>query len=294
MDSGEIPESESTKKGFHYVLLRLILTLVFPILAFFSVSLLIGVVAILFLELSVSSSMIVPSQCKIVSSSVDIRSSKVCELGVLNYKAKRVFYPFERSKFRCRYDYYWACVFKVMLFRLVIVALESAMYFLSLIPMYHFNKFQVEYTDHSIGQTRLALAEAPNEALPLNCRPNFGAAWLTKHKFKVNETYDCWYTSGISKVSLYRDGFFSCHVKDPSTIEMIRRYLILAPAVSNESTSGAGGPLLMGRRHKATSYLNKVAPPSKGEFPFRGHHLDPREAIDNVVVGGQQRRWLIL
>ncbi|KAL5794589.1 hypothetical protein ACOSP7_003183 [Xanthoceras sorbifolium] len=198
MDSGEIPESESTKKGFHYVLLRLILTLVFPILAFFSVSLLIGVVAILFLELSVSSSMIVPSQCKIVSSSVDIRSSKVCELGVLNYKAKRVFYPFERSKFRCRYDYYWACVFKV------------------------------EYTDHSIGQTRLALAEAPNEALPLNCRPNFGAAWLTKHKFKVNETYDCWYTSGISKVSLYRDGFFSCHVKDPSTIEMISRYLILS------------------------------------------------------------------
>ncbi|KAK3182814.1 hypothetical protein Dsin_030100 [Dipteronia sinensis] len=197
MDSGEIP----AKKGFHSVLLRLIITLVFPILAVFLFSLFIGLLAILFAKFSVSSSISVPSQCKIVSSSVDIRSSKVCELGVLNYKAKRVFYPFERSKFRCRYDYYWACV------------------------------FEVEYIDHSIGQPRLALAEAPNEALPLDCRPNFGVAWLTKHKFQVNETYDCWYTSGISKVSLYRDGFFSCHAKDPSTIEMVRRYLILSTKI---------------------------------------------------------------
>ena len=36
------------------------------------------------------------------------------------------------------------------------------------------------------GVVRLALAEAPNEALPLNCRPNFGAAWLNKDKFKVD------------------------------------------------------------------------------------------------------------
>ena len=44
---------------------------------------------------------------------VDLRSSKVCELGLFNYKAKHVFYPFEKSKFRCRYDYYWASIFKV-------------------------------------------------------------------------------------------------------------------------------------------------------------------------------------
>jgi hypothetical protein len=43
----------------------------------------------------------------------------------------------------------------------------------------------VEYEDYSLGQTQFALAEAPNEALPLNCRPNFGAAWLAKDKFKV-------------------------------------------------------------------------------------------------------------
>lgn len=45
--------------------------------------------------------------------------------------------------------------------------------------------FQVEYKDHFSGQTQVAFAEAPNEALPLYCRPNFGAAWLTQYKFKV-------------------------------------------------------------------------------------------------------------
>uniref|UniRef100_A0A6N2NAN1 Uncharacterized protein n=1 Tax=Salix viminalis TaxID=40686 RepID=A0A6N2NAN1_SALVM len=83
------------------------------------------------------------------------------------------------------------------------------------------------YKDYSLGQTQFALAEAPNEALPLNCRPNFGVAWLTKDRFKVNKTYDCWYTSGISKVSLYRDDLFSCLAKDPSQVEMIKRYFIL-------------------------------------------------------------------
>lgn len=43
----------------------------------------------------------------------------------------------------------------------------------------------MEYQDQSSGHIRLALAEAPNEALPHNCRPNFGAAWLAKDKFKV-------------------------------------------------------------------------------------------------------------
>ncbi|KAB5564306.1 hypothetical protein DKX38_004360 [Salix brachista] len=137
---------------------------------------------------------------------VDLRSSKVCELGLLNYKAKHVFYPSNRSRFRCRYDYYWASV------------------------------FEVEYKDYSLGQTQFALAEAPNEALPLNCRPNFGVAWLTKDRFKVNKTYDCWYTSGISKVSLYRDDLFSCLAKDPSQVEMIKRYFILSKQMLHSSS----------------------------------------------------------
>lgn len=46
-------------------------------------------------------------------------------------------------------------------------------------------QFQVEYIDLS-GQVQLASAEAPNEALPHDCRPNFGVAWLSKDEFKVN------------------------------------------------------------------------------------------------------------
>lgn len=48
-------------------------------------------------------------------------------------------------------------------------------------------QFQVEYKDYASGEPQVALAEAPNEALPLSCRPNFGAAWLIKDKFKVGD-----------------------------------------------------------------------------------------------------------
>lgn len=198
MDSQE----DSQKDNVGFVILRWSLALLFPIVAFSSLSLLVVLVAVFVANSSVTSPISVSSQCRIVSSSVDLKSSKVCELGLFNYKAKHVFYPLEGRRFRCRFDYYWASVFKV------------------------------EYQDQSSGQTRVALAEAPNEALPLNCRPNFGAAWLTKDKFKVNKTYDCWYTYGVSQVSLYDDGFFSCQAKDPSTYEMIRRYFILSAKIS--------------------------------------------------------------
>jgi hypothetical protein len=199
MDSQE----GSGRRGVKFALLRCCLALVLILFALWFI------VAI---SSSNSSPIAVPSHCKIVSSSVDLRSSKVCELGVLNYKAKHVFYfyPFQTNKFRCRYDYYWASVFKV------------------------------EYKDHSSGQTRVALAEAPNEALPLTCRPNFAAAWLTKHKFKVNTTYHCWYQLGISKVTLYHDNFFSCQANDPSTIEMIRRYSILSIKILQSWISSRG------------------------------------------------------
>ncbi|KAH6759855.1 exopolysaccharide production negative regulator [Perilla frutescens var. hirtella] len=168
------------------------LTFVIVLLLSFSVLYL----AVLIGNLSIWSPIAVQSRCRIVSSSVDLRSSKVCELGLLNYKAKHVFYPFERKKYRCHYDYYWASV------------------------------FEVEYIDHS-GQARSAFAEAPNEALPDNCRPSFGAAWLTKDKFKVNETYECWYSLGISKVDINNEGLFNCQAEDPSTVEMLKRYSIL-------------------------------------------------------------------
>ncbi|CAN0906711.1 hypothetical protein LINGRAHAP2_LOCUS24414, partial [Linum grandiflorum] len=131
-------------------------------------------------------------------SGVDLRSSKVCEAGFLTQKTANVFHPFDRNKFRCRYDYYWASV------------------------------FEVEYEDQPLGQRRYALAEAPSEALPQNCRPNFAAAWMTNHKFKVNQTYNCWHRAGISKVSLHGGDVYHCNLKEPSVLEMMNRYLQLS------------------------------------------------------------------
>ncbi|XP_052170281.1 uncharacterized protein LOC127786711 isoform X2 [Diospyros lotus] len=195
-------------------------------------TLLIGFVAVFIDHSWISNPISVLSRCKIVSSSVDLRSSKVCELGLLNYKAKHVFYPFEKRKFRCHHDYYWASVFKklrwwehhkstgIMYFHHP--ETPSAFSFGTNCPAQPTQMEKVEYKDHS-GQMQVAFAEAPNEALPVDCRPNFGVAWLTKDKFKVNETYDCWYTFGLSKVNIYHNSYFNCQPKDPSTAEMLKR-----------------------------------------------------------------------
>ncbi|KAJ1431147.1 hypothetical protein SESBI_07387 [Sesbania bispinosa] len=195
-DSHSHSHEAPNKNGVAFLILRWVFAILLPFLFLFSIPFLLGLLLLFVADFSVPNPISLPSQCKIVSTGVDIRSSKICELGLLNHKAKDVFHHFERSKFRCRYDYYWASVFKV------------------------------EYIDHFSGHTQVAFAEAPNEALPLYCRPNFGAAWLTQYKFKVNETYDCWYTSGISKVRLNQDNLFGCHADEQSTLEKIRQYSI--------------------------------------------------------------------
>ncbi|KFK28582.1 hypothetical protein AALP_AA7G015800 [Arabis alpina] len=203
MDSEETVITTTTEKKqkrvFSSLALRFCTVIVISIISFFLLSFLLGIFVIFIGELWVSSSSAtsLASRCKIVSSSVDLRFSKVCGIGLLNIKAQHVFYPFERDKFRCRFDYYWASVFKV------------------------------EYKDHLMGQTRLAFSEAPNEALPPECRPNFGAALLTKDNFKVNETYDCWYTLGIPKIKLYRDSFFGCQANDLSFTDTVKQYSVL-------------------------------------------------------------------
>ncbi|KAL8209939.1 hypothetical protein R6Q57_006671 [Mikania cordata] len=180
-----------------YQLLRCCIAFLFLLIFLILVVFTLVVLALFISNISISYPISVPCQCKIVSSNVDLRSAKVCELGLLNYKAKHVFYPSEKKKFRCRHDYYWASV------------------------------FEVEYTDHS-GSPHIAYAEAPNEALPLDCRPTFNAAWMAKDRFKVNKTYDCWYTLGISKLNLYHDKFFNCQADHPSMSEMLKRYFILS------------------------------------------------------------------
>ncbi|KAH9621853.1 hypothetical protein KSS87_008021 [Heliosperma pusillum] len=99
-------------------------------------------------------------------------------------------------------------------------------------------RLKVEFRDHFSGQTLLGLAEAPKEALPSDCRPNFAAAWLTKHTLKVNETYDCWYTSSQSKIEIFQDSYFGCQANDPSLSEMMRRYTILCMKIIQSWLSG--------------------------------------------------------
>ncbi|XP_026440715.1 uncharacterized protein LOC113339696 [Papaver somniferum] len=202
-------QSEKKKKKkkslcYHIVVLVIgciFFTFLFSLLSFFIIFTA-GFVSVLIDNFSIPTtttpSSSLSTQCKIVSTGVDLRSSKVCELGLLNYKAKYVFDPLDKTRFRCRYDYYWATI------------------------------FEIEYREHSSGEIRSVLVEAPKEALPLDCRPSFGTAWLTKDKFKVNETYKCKYTPGISDVDIFPDNLFNCQAKDPSTFDMIRSYSSLS------------------------------------------------------------------
>ncbi|KAF0892293.1 hypothetical protein E2562_014860 [Oryza meyeriana var. granulata] len=179
------------------VAVRSALGVVAPFAASFLFSFLVGLAGLALGGLSSTASVSMPSTCRILSTGVDLRSSKVCELGLLNYRAKHVFYPLSNRKFRCHDDYYWASV------------------------------FQVEYTEYFSGQTSYAVAEAPKEALPQNCRPDFGVAWSTTLKFKVNESYSCRYTLGSSKADIYSDRLFNCTAEEPSTIEMLKRIFVL-------------------------------------------------------------------
>ncbi|KAM0897851.1 hypothetical protein ACQ4PT_022285 [Festuca glaucescens] len=176
---------------------RGVLGVAFPIAASFLFSFLVGIAGLALGGLSSSASVSMPSTCRILSTGVDIRSSKICELGLLNYRAKHVFYPSSNRRFRCHDDYYWASV------------------------------FEVEYTEYFSGQTSYAMAEAPKEALPHNCRPDFGAAWSTTARFKVNESYSCRYTLGSTKADIYPDKLFNCTAEEPSIIEMLKRIFVL-------------------------------------------------------------------
>ncbi|KAG0462270.1 hypothetical protein HPP92_020746 [Vanilla planifolia] len=149
----------------------------------FVLSFVLGFVAIALVGFSASNPVVVPSLCRILSSSVDIKFSRVCDLGFLNYKARNVFYPSKRTRFRCHDDYYWASVFRV------------------------------EYKEHFSGQLLHAVAEALRRPLPQECRPGFDTAWMTTMKFKVNATYHCKYTLGSHKADIYPDNLLTAKAK---------------------------------------------------------------------------------
>ncbi|KAJ8499443.1 hypothetical protein OPV22_009995 [Ensete ventricosum] len=189
-------------------LFRCFSSLILSLAASFLFSFLLGLLGLAIEELSASAPLSVPSTCRILSSSVDIRTSKICELGMFNYKAKHVFYPSEKTKFRCRYDYYWASV------------------------------FEVEYKEYFSSHLFHSVAEVPKEALPEECRPSFGAAWSTRMKFKVNETYNCRYIPGSQRADIFLDDLFYCQAKEPSITEMIRRYFTLFRRLYHKQISG--------------------------------------------------------
>ncbi|CAO2036369.1 unnamed protein product [Urochloa humidicola] len=195
--AGEGAQPEERRPGRPRSALRGALGVAFPIAASFLFSFLVGLAGLALGGLSSTASVSMPSTCRILSTGVDIRSSKVCELGLLNYRAKHVFYPSSKRRFRCHDDYYWASV------------------------------FQVEYKEYFSGQVSYAVAETPKEALPQNCRPDFGAAWSTTLKFKVNESYSCRYMLGSNKADIHMDKLFNCTAEEPSTREILKRILTL-------------------------------------------------------------------
>ncbi|CAH8358803.1 unnamed protein product [Eruca vesicaria subsp. sativa] len=99
MDLEETASSvtKNQKRGFYTFALRLCTVIVFSVVGFFLLSFLLGILVVLLGELWVSSSSSyasLASRCKIVSSCL-----QKCVV--------------ERDKFKCRYDYNWASVFKV-------------------------------------------------------------------------------------------------------------------------------------------------------------------------------------
>ncbi|KAF8651815.1 hypothetical protein HU200_063338 [Digitaria exilis] len=194
--AGEGAQPEERSRPRPRSALRGALGVAFPIVASFLFSFLVGLAGLALGGLSSTASVSIPSTCRILSTGVDLRSSKVCELGLLNYRAKHVFYPSTKRRFRC-HDDYWASI------------------------------FQVEYTEYFSGQISYAVAETPKEALPHNCRPDFGAAWSTTSKFKVNESYSCRYTLGSNKADIHSDKLFNCTAEQPSTTEILKRIVTL-------------------------------------------------------------------
>ncbi|KAG2574451.1 hypothetical protein PVAP13_7KG299800 [Panicum virgatum] len=111
--AGEGGQQEERSRRRPRSALRGALGVAFPIAASFLFSFLVGLAGLALGGLSSTASVSMPSTCRILSTGVDLRSSKVCELGLLNYRAKHVFYRSSKRRFRCQDDYYWASVFQV-------------------------------------------------------------------------------------------------------------------------------------------------------------------------------------
>ncbi|KAI5076357.1 hypothetical protein GOP47_0008422 [Adiantum capillus-veneris] len=119
-----------------------------------------------------------------------------------------------RSKFRCYFEYYWACVFKV------------------------------EFRTYSSELPIKAVSEVPKGALPAYCRPGFGPVWTLREKYQVNRTYPCKYTPGhLEMVDIGEDLFAKCQSEKVTAFNIFKQ-AFMALFVSDQwifsSTSQAG------------------------------------------------------
>lgn len=137
----------------------------------------------------------ISTDCRILSSGIDLRSAKICTPRLLSNARDTVVM---RSKFRCCFEYYWASVFKV-----------EFKPFLSEMPVQ-------------------AAAEVPQEALPAHCRPGFGPAWTLKEKYQVNRTYPCKYTPGsLETVDIAEEFFAHCKSEKVTVLKLIKQAWIV-------------------------------------------------------------------
>lgn len=134
----------------------------------------------------------VSTDCRILSSGIDLRSSKICTPRSLSNAEGKI----KIRKFRCYFEYYWASVFKV------------------------------EFKPYSSNLLVEAVSEVPKAALPASCRPGFGPVWILKEKYQVNVTYPCKYSLGSSgMVDMADDLFAKCKSEKVTILNLIKQSL---------------------------------------------------------------------
>lgn len=157
--------------------------------------LLFGVVGFILSNIPATRPSQISTNCRILSTSVDLRSTKMCTPQLLP-DTQQTIQP--RSKFRCYFDYYWASVFKV------------------------------EFEPHLLGLHVQARAEIPREALPAFCRPGFGATWTLKEMYQINWTYPCKYTPGnLEMVEMTENWFANCKADELTVLNLIKQVWIM-------------------------------------------------------------------
>eukprot|EP00246_Nothoceros_aenigmaticus_P018102 TRINITY_DN9360_c0_g1_i2.p1 TRINITY_DN9360_c0_g1~~TRINITY_DN9360_c0_g1_i2.p1 ORF type:complete len:160 (+),score=8.62 TRINITY_DN9360_c0_g1_i2:41-520(+) len=87
---------------------------------------------------------------------------------------------------------------------------------------------QVEYWPHLSDLPMQAAAEAPREALPAVCRPDFGLVWRLNEGYQINATYPCKYNpKNPMMVDIGADITKICDSPKPHLHELISHFLTL-------------------------------------------------------------------